>query len=717
MGDPHLGYRRLSSILFAVVLAACAPSVGDDDTNGTEAISATELSMKPIGGQGYTDTAPHGCPAGNIWRCVTDGTSLAASDGDATYVYSNAPGGLHRTLYGGAPAGAVTKVTTHVVAAAQPGGQGTVTVSLYNGRALLGAGTAHPLSQAYADQQDTFTVSVASANTLVAHVTFSAANLKYTEIWLHVTLAGPPATDLGGQADLGAVPADLASAPDLRTPAPDLGTSGTVRNVKTGYAAVGDGVHDDTSNINAAIAALKPGDALLFPAGTYLVAPSGLSRIAVNDVTVDGSGSAATIKTNGSGYILRVGGSGISSATPFTADSAELGATISADFAAIGVGAGDYVFIEQGPSGGSGARGETLLVKSVAGNVATLATAVHQSYTRANGATVQKILSPVTGLNIHDIILDGSGVATNGLSATNAVNSTFTNVAVKDALGTSGPFGSGGAVTPYLCYNVAMINLTITGSQGTAFLGYRNGNLLSSGIAIRSMRSNGATGSFGFVLAEDAHGTWSGISVDATGTGGGRPFKLNSAVYETFNSPSVNHGEGNNYNGITIEFFSAHNTFDNCSVSNMTDPSHNAHGIYLYGDVDQGNHEGHNDFNTFNNCTISNNQGYAFIVSDNNSNVTINGGTFSGLISGNYLFWLNGGCCNNIGNFSVHNATLSGPGAIGISMAGAPNSCINNNTFTAGLSAGISQSSSPGSVGSGNVLNGESSNLPLGTCP
>ena len=55
-----------------------------------------------------------------------------------------------------------------------------------------------------------------------------------------------------------------------------------------------------------------------------------------------------------------------------------------------------------------------------------------------------------------------------------------------------------------------------------------------------------------------------------------------------------------------------------------TTGNHGAHAIYIYGDSDQGNSEGNNNFNTFNNCTVSNNDGYAVIVSDNNSDVTFN---------------------------------------------------------------------------------------------
>jgi hypothetical protein len=94
-------------------------------------------------------------------------------------------------------------------------------------------------------------------------------------------------------------------------------TYATVRNVLS-YGAVGDGVHDDTGNINSAIAALVPGDTLLFPcttSNTYLI--SSKLWINVADVTIDGSGCAKirdTYSNTGTptGEIMVIGGNGSS---------------------------------------------------------------------------------------------------------------------------------------------------------------------------------------------------------------------------------------------------------------------------------------------------------------------------------------------------------------------------------------------------------------------
>jgi hypothetical protein len=157
--------------------------------------------LKPTAGLGATNAQSNVCGTSR-WHCVDDGTSLAASDGDATFVYATAPGGSHTVRYSGAPKGAVSRVATHVVAAAAGGAQGTVTVTLYGTGTLLATGAAHPLTSRYAEYVDAFDLSVADANTLQTKVVFSSASLKYTEIWLNVTYAASGA-DLGSGGDAG----------------------------------------------------------------------------------------------------------------------------------------------------------------------------------------------------------------------------------------------------------------------------------------------------------------------------------------------------------------------------------------------------------------------------------------------------------------------------------------------------------------------------------
>jgi hypothetical protein len=102
-------------------------------------------------------------------------------------------------------------------------------------------------------------------------------------------------------------------------------------------------------------------------------------------------------------------------------------------------------------------------------------------------------------------------------------------------------------------------------------------------------------------------------------------------------------------------------------------------------------------------------------VSDNNNNIEINGGTYTG-VAGQYVIAFDDSapCCTN--NAYIHNATINGPGSIGIYIEnGSANACINNNTFGPGLSTAIDVTS-PTDIGSGNILNLLSSNLGLGIC-
>jgi hypothetical protein len=189
--DDEINQRTLAAVAFVVVLAtACSPGGGMPSSTTEERLGGgSTILLKPTGGLGHTSTGTIGCPSTAQYKCVSDGTSLSASDGDKTYVYSTAAGARQGTSYAGAPAGRLTEVTTHVVAAAESGASGTMTIALYSGGRLLATSAAHALDSAYADYPDTFNVSVASADSLEAWVTFSNAMLKYTEIWLAVALA------------------------------------------------------------------------------------------------------------------------------------------------------------------------------------------------------------------------------------------------------------------------------------------------------------------------------------------------------------------------------------------------------------------------------------------------------------------------------------------------------------------------------------------------
>jgi hypothetical protein len=218
-------------------------------------------------------------------------------------------------------------------------------------------------------------------------------------------------------------------------------------------------------------------------------------------------------------------------------------------------------------------------------------------------------------------------------------------------------------------------------------------------------------GAFGFELIQSANSTVSNLTVDSTGAAG-RPFKTGAARWNSWNSLTVKNVP-TNYNGISIEYYSSHNTFNSCVVTNNGGSgtgTGNA-GINSFGNFNQ--------YNTFNNCTVTGNGNVQFLINsfDNlrlgqDSNATINGGTFTGANSVEPVIEVEGA------SVYIHNATISGPGSAGIGFNSyGINGCINNNTFVAssGLGSAISSGSSS-NIGSGNILNGFSSNLVSGTC-
>lgn len=260
----------------------------------------------------------------------------------------------------------------------------------------------------------------------------------------------------------------------------------TVRDVTDPqYAggAVGDGVNNDTSAINAAIAAMQPGDTLLFPCttnNTYLITFQ--LTINVTGITVDGS-RCAIIKAQYSGQfqgeIMVIGGD--NNGSPNYGPAVALSVTaneLSTSFttaSSLGVNAGDYVYVCQGGSDGSsatrgqscppsagnqicdlsGCRGEVLKVASVSGNTVTVTTALHDTYDpTANSAVAQKILNPLTGITVKNITFDGTGTNTYGLTLAGVAYSTVTGVITRDVLGAA-ILGRGD-------FNVAWSNITIS---------------------------------------------------------------------------------------------------------------------------------------------------------------------------------------------------------------------------------------------------------------
>ena len=479
--------------------------------------------------------------------------------------------------------------------------------------------------------------------------------------------------------------------------------------------------------INNAIGGLTSGATLLFPCGTYKTTSQ--LTIHVSNVTIDGSG-CAVIHNTSSGTVMVIGGSGNGNpnygpAVALSATANEL-ATSFTTVSNLGVAAGDYLRLQQGgkdSSGGSGdtgcdpsgCRGEVLKVASVSGNTVTVTTALHDTYSPSvNAATAQKILSPLTGITVKNITFDGSGSNVYGLVIAGVAESTVSGVTSRNV--------QGAALLNHGDFNVAWSNITVTGAGsaqcGDAVWFDNQGNLSVNGLSI-SNENPGASGTgclyngaFGFGMVASANGTLTNLTVDASGAYG-RPFKTTSSRYNTFNSLTVKNGV-QAYNGISLEYYSSHNTFNNCVVTNNgagTGTGTGNAGINTFGNFNQ--------YNTFNNCTVSGNGNIQFYVSSydalrlaQDSHNTISGGTFTGSNSSEAVMLIEGD------STFITGATISGPGLQGIYLsAQASNACVKNNSFGAGtgLSAGITSNSNT-NIGSGNILNALSSNLTVGTC-
>src|SRR5438046_5769146 len=133
----------------------------------------------------------------------------------------------------------------------------------------------------------------------------------------------------------------------------------------------------------------------------------------------------------------------------------------------------------------------------------------------------------------------------------------------------------GAAILSRANFSVAWSNITVTGAGsaqcGDAVWLENQGNLSVNGMSISNENPGTGTGclangAFGFGLIDSANGTIANLSVDAAGAYG-RPFKMTASRWNTFNSLTVKNGV-QAYNGISLEYYSSHNTFNNCVVTN-----------------------------------------------------------------------------------------------------------------------------------------------------
>lgn len=442
-----------------------------------------------------------------------------------------------------------------------------------------------------------------------------------------------------------------------------LSCSAATINVQT-FGATGNGVTDDTSAINAAIATIPASGAtvLSFPCGTYLVSAA-LRSIPSSNTTVTGPVGAtncATLKISGAGSFtaMELKGGGVSAAIALNGDAvpgASQFSVAAGKLATLGIAAGSYAFISDTATASNGpgspliASQQTVKVTAIAGDVATIEGAFSYGFTVAAGSTVQKLLSPIDNAHVAYLDFDGSqntGAGSIGLRLSFAVNSEIGHVNIRNFLGT-GP--SGGSIVDY-GYKNNVHDFTCTacgngGSPGNEALTLAR----QSWDTVQNVRiiQTPAQQVFSFSLRMFHWGTVTDVFVDAAGANG-RPFKLLRASHNVITNATANNGTGQ-HNGFSVTDISEYNTFNNCTALN-----NDGIGIALFGNG--------NDHNTFNNCTAKFNRGQLSqgpgadgLYRDHFTTVT--GGTFcctrfsaAGLSSILQL---------NSNNFSMDSATVS----------------------------------------------------------
>jgi len=351
-----------------------------------------------------------------------------------------------------------------------------------------------------------------------------------------------------------------------------------------------------------------------------------------------------------------------------------------------------------------------LKVASVSGNTVTVTTALHDTYNPSvNAAIAKKILGPLTGITVKNISFDGNRSNVYGFEMAGVAESSVSGITSRNV--------QGAAILTRGNFNVAWSNITVTGAGsaqcGDAVWFENQGNLSVNGMSISN--ENPGTGSgclsngaFGIGLIDSANGTITNLTVDAAGAYG-RPFKMTASRWNTFNSLTVKNGV-QAYNGISLEYYSSHNTFNSCVVTNNgagTGTGSGNAGINSFGNFNQ--------FNTFNNCTVTGNGNVQVLINNydalhlgQDSNVTIKGGIYTGTNTVEPVIYVIGS------NANVASANITGPGSHGLYL-GSTNACVNYNILGTGLNAGIYSSSST-NIGVVNIMNGSTSNLAPGTC-
>lgn len=483
---------------------------------------------------------------------------------------------------------------------------------------------------------------------------------------------------------------------------------GNTLNVKNApYNAVGNGVADDTSAINSAIADLTSGGTLLFPCGTYKTT----SQLTINkSVTVDGSGCAIIRNATAGSNVLSMSGGGLSSTTPVTSTTPDQATGAVANFSAIAATAGSYVLLSEGGKDSStgstdtqcdvsGCRSDVMQIQSLSGSTAAFSRPLSHPYAPVNAPTVRKINSPLT-VTVKNITFDGGSVLGNGLALNYAVGSTITGVTFQNFTvgGFSGTYGFGNSF--------ASLTATTCGSSSQGCIDVRVQNRASWNTI--SVTGHGGSSGFGFSPYENSDSAFSGITVNLSSQTSGRALKAVANAHNNWNSVNVTGATGGS-NGISLEYYSHHNTFTNCTVVGE-------HAVATFGNF--------NDHNSFTNCTVTPrtgskafSQSQSFLSNTKDDFTTISGGTWTG-VAGQPVFQMNSN------NLSIIGVAVHGPAANGVVIGGfAPinNTCMNGTAFSGTIT--VLDVTLTAGGGANNFFNNNTtphgtspSPLPTGTC-
>lgn len=345
---------------------------------------------------------------------------------------------------------------------------------------------------------------------------------------------------------------------------------GQVFNVKA-WGAIGDGVADDTTEINDCIAAANAAGAagyrptVLLPMGTYKV--TGQLTAPVSGVTIAGEGPSTIIAPAMATSVWAPIGTTTTTAL-LAANGVEGDKTITlaaGSVAALSIAVGSRLTINDP---GASYRLQQTYVTSVAGEVVGLSDPLYEPFPTANGSRVQR-LTPLTNLTFRDFTIDGAAL-------------TGTNY---------------GIIPSYLDYshfeNLHLINFLESG----IYLNWGYGNVVRDIFTTRSGSLNNADLTFYGQTAMTLNGV---VSVRSTGFGplmaycngcnvanvhstgaNQRSFKLQTSSHNHFVNISV---EGGFTTGLSITIKSRRNHFTNVEVVSCGED-----GIWFAGDDDSYN--------------------------------------------------------------------------------------------------------------------------------